>query len=438
MLPIPFYGVKKWAPQLMVDGIFSAILVFSYNILRWIIDYMGGVLGVDWDEYYTWFTSEVNIVITTIIMLKMLGIGLSSIGLGFFANSLLSPLISSLTYLLIFLITVTTLVSAITMLSNHLLALGILLHALPFRLTRSSGATLLALVIVFSIGTPLMPQFINTITPSTGMTEKIGYGYLLSNIIVYDAIGQAVPYYLYEIYSLNNTLLARYLADENGVVNASSILKGIPSSKHYAHISLAGYEYWKIIDPSNYVNITASFHTNITINLNELYVLRPLRLVIVFNASLIVMHHSNTELHGVLNVEDMARIIVVGLDSDNIWVYINGSYWEPINTYYYGWGGVDFKAHEYMLSANKYIMHVFVFGDSVKKPYFEEKYYARDTLNLSVEEPVSIVYPISILIYRLFIAPIIYLSILFSTTLALARLLGGSSSKIMRVMVSGI
>ncbi len=437
MLPIPFYGVKKWAPQLMVDGVFSATLVFSYNILKWLIDYMGGVIGVDWNHYYAWLAAEINIVLGSIITLKMIGVGLSSVGLNFLANSLISPLISSLTYLLIFLLTVTTLVSVVVTLSDSLLALGIVLHALPFRLTRSSGATLIALVVVFSIGTPLMPQFIDSISMNTGIANKLGYGYLLANIIVYDSTGKPIPYYLYEIYSLNKTLLARYLANENGVVNASTIDRGIPSTKHYVCVKLAGYEYWDVVDPSKYGGSSKPY-VNASFNIKELFVLRPLRFAVLFNGNLTIKYRSDKELLGIIEANDATQVIVVGLRSDTIELFVDGYLLQPSNTYYYEWGLIDFKAYNYTIVPGKHNIYVVVYGNDSMEPVFDEVYYAKDTLGITVAEPSSLIYPVALLIYRLFIAPIIYLSILFSATLALSRLLGGSSPKIVKVLVSGI
>ena len=438
VLPIPFYGLKRWAPQLMIDGVFSAILVFSYNTIKWVMKYIGGLLGVDWSSYYTWLAGEINIVLGSIITLKVIGTGLSSIGLNFLANSLISPLISSLTYLLIFLVTVSTLITVLTTLSDTLLALGIALHAVPFRLTRSSGATIISLIIVFSIGTPLMPQFIDSISVNTSLAHKLGYGYLLAKITVYDYTGDPIPYYLYEVYSENKTLLARYLADANGVVNATSIYKGIPFARHYISVKLAGYEYWQELDPGTYSNVSTT-HVVIKLVLKDIIVLRPLRFTTLFNIdNYTVTYKDETLLNIHVNTRHRGYMIVVGLANDQLFVYSGDAVIAPSETYSYTWGYVDFKAHNYSLGPGQYRLTIVISGDSEEKPFFEEKYYARDTLGLLANEAASLVYPISLLIFRLFIAPIIYLSILFSAALALSRILGGSSPKIARVLVSGV
>ena len=437
MLPIPIYGVKRWAPQLMVDGIFSAILVFSYSTIQWVVKYVSGLIGADWSEYYNWFLGEVNIVIGSIAALKVIGVGLSSMGLSFLANSLISPLVSSLTYLLMFLATATLFVTIITSISSTLLAIGILLHALPFRIARASGATLIAIVIVFSIGTPLLPQFVNSIAPQSPQKGLTSYNYLLADIYVYDATGDPVSYYLYEVYSFDNTLLARYLADLNGVIRASLVDKGLPCSRYKAVIDLAGYKYETIVDPPECTYSIRS--TNISHILDNLIVIKPLRFIAVFNyKSLEIYRKEEYNISLAINAVEKIVLLVVSLSKDSINVSINGTLIEPSEKTTYSWGGLSFSAYIYPIEYGYHRVEVrFDLGvyDSVE-PSFSEIYYARDTLGLTIEEPLSLIYPVSSLIFRLFIAPVIYFSIMFSASLALSRMLGGSSAKIARLLVS--
>ncbi|WP_245521844.1 hypothetical protein [Staphylothermus hellenicus] len=436
MLPIPFYGLKKWAPQLMVDGIFSAILVFSYTFILWIIGYLGEALGSDWNNYYLWFANEINVIVTTILMLKLIGIGLSSIGLGFIANSMISPLVSSLTYLLMFLITTSILITALVTLAPTILSLGILLHSVPFRITRSSGAMLISLVIIFSIGTPLMPRFIDTISPPSilGVSNE---GFVFAKIHVYDDNNIGVPYCLYEIYSLNNKLQARYRSDPNGFINASTVETGIPYSMHRVKIDVAGYHYETMIDPKKYPSSRGI--VNITIKINNLVVIKPLRYLALMNYnnfSLLYMDDSLAILN--INASEATSMIIIGLESDSFSVSIDNVQAEPATTYSYEWGGAKFEAEEYSLSRGNHLVEITYVLSGTAEPVFDEIYYGRDTLGIEMNDLTNLVYPITILIYRLFLGPMIYLSVLFSASLALARLLGGSSSRIARIVVTGL
>ena len=54
----------------MVDGVFSAILVFSYSLIMWLIQYFSGILGSDWNRYNEWLLKEINIIIGVILLFK--------------------------------------------------------------------------------------------------------------------------------------------------------------------------------------------------------------------------------------------------------------------------------------------------------------------------------------------------------------------------------
>lgn len=436
MLPLPFYGLKKWAPQLMVDGVFSAILVFSYTFILWLIDYLGEALGSDWNSYYSWFINEINIIATTILMLKLIGIGLSSIGLGFIANSMISPLVSSLTYLLMFLVTTSILITALVTLAPTILSLGILLHSVPFRITRSSGAMLISLVIVFSIGTPLMPNFIDTISPPTilGVSSE---GFVFAEIHVYGHNNVGASYCLYEIYSLDDKLLARYRSDPDGLINASTVETGIPYNVQKIKIDVAGYHYETIIDPREYSSRGGI--VNITITINNLLVIKPLRYIVLMNYnnfSLLYIDDSLTILN--INATENTSIIIIGLGSDSFSVSVDNVQIEPITTYSYEWGGIEFQAEKYSLSSGNHSVVITYTLSGTGEPLFDEIYYGRNTLGIGMNDLTNLVYPITILIYKLFLGPVIYLSILFSASLALAKLLGGSSSRIARIVVTGL
>ena len=73
MIPLPFYSIKKWAPTLMVDGIFSATLVFTYTIIMCIIDYFSNMLGSDWVGLYTWISLKTGIVVSLMAVRNIIG-----------------------------------------------------------------------------------------------------------------------------------------------------------------------------------------------------------------------------------------------------------------------------------------------------------------------------------------------------------------------------
>jgi len=440
MLPIPIYGLKKWAPQLMVDGVFSAILVFSYSLIMWLIQYFSGILGSDWNRYNEWLLKEINIIIGVILLFKAIGIGLSSMGLGFLANSLLSPLISSLTYLLVFLLTVSTLVYALYLLSHTLVAVGLVLHSIPFRITRSSGAMLISIVIIFSIGAPLMPSFVDLI--SNNVVEQINenkYGVVYADIIVTDLVNNDISHSVVEFRGMDQNLLARYLADIAGYVDSSDIDKGIPSEKTYMSIDIVGYKYSFIITPEDLIEKKDN-KLVLPIKLSNVISIKPLHYMIFMgfhgNISIVSITNSSGTIMVSSSTEYVLLLILPIWDSGEI--VLDNSSIEPNNVVEYKWGDVDFKAYKYIISLGNHTISYEVRGNYYSKPVIDEVYYTRDTLGISIDKPVYFINIVSSLIYRVFIGPIVYVSILFTASTALAKLLGGSSSKIARIVVTGV
>ena len=436
MLPIPFYGLKKWAPTLMIDGVFSAILVFSYNTILWLIDYIGEVIGSDWEYYNNWLTNEVASLVSLMITLKAIGISLSSIGLQFLANGLISPLISSLTYVLLFILVYSSLVAIIDYLAPTLIALGILLHSIPFRLTRSSGATIISIVIVFTVASPLMPNFVDMFTTNMVGPGYYKYGVARALFYVLDAKNDSVSYMVLEIRDDKGELLARYIADRNGLINASSLDTGIPSKTFIANFTIAGYYYRGPIDPNNYTSIGNRIY-NITITIPNLLQLKPLRLVAVYNTEINPMASGN----GYVIFETHSgepEIIVIALQSDDIYILVDSYQPQPSDTIYYTWGGIGFKAYIYELNGENHDIEVIVEGNDNPAPSIKTIRYIADTLRLGLNNPSGYIEPVVYYMYRLFIAPLVYVSILLSTSIALAKLLGGSSSKIAKIVVTGI
>ncbi len=436
MLPIPFFGVKKWAPQLMIDGIFSAILIFSYKLLLWLIGYISNIIGADWTQYNTWLQDETTALLSMIITLKAIGVSLSALGLQFLASGFISPLISTLTYLLIFILTFSMLVVMILILSPNLLALGIMLHAAPFRITRSSGAVLISIVMVFSIATPLMPSFINLLTTPIGMVNDYRYGILRANIYLVDSFNHTVPYALFEARS-NEKLLARYQADDNGYINASSIDTGIPLIRFKLNITLAGYYYLDYFDPRNHTSLGISSPPNITIRLPRIAIINTLQLVILQDCSYELISRGDNWIHLSVNGYE-PYIYVVVPEGNTITFTVDGTARQPINTYSYIWGGARFKAHEYILEEGSHNVKIYVYGSPSQIPSFDEVRYAADTLGLNSNNPYGYIDPVVYYIYRLLIAPVIYISILLSASLALSKILGGSSTRLARIVVTGI
>ena len=155
-LPIPWYGIKKWGPILIVDGIKSAILVFSFNIIILSVAYISEVIGINWYNFNAWIVgkiSELVLLYTFLFSLQTVASKVISGITGIFT----SPLLSLITYSIILLETFLIVGAVVYSYCSKFIAIGILLHNIPFRISRAAGSTLIAFAIIY----------FNRITPTT-------------------------------------------------------------------------------------------------------------------------------------------------------------------------------------------------------------------------------------------------------------------------------
>jgi len=169
-LPVPIRWAKRWAPTLMSDSVLAAFLIFAYNILFKISDYIVYILKLDIGASTELLTNIVGILGMLIATLKtvinILPPPFSSILSAFF-----QPLIalSNATMLsALFLLTITAIVIEY---KYMLTAIAVLLYAIPFRLGRSLGASFLAFVIVVPIAIGLLPSWLSLFKSSGEYTS---------------------------------------------------------------------------------------------------------------------------------------------------------------------------------------------------------------------------------------------------------------------------
>jgi len=159
-LPIPVRWAKKWAPTLMSDSVLVAFLIFMYNILFKISDYVVYMLKLDIGASTELLTEIVGTIGALIAAIKtamsILPPPFSSI-----LSALFQPLITlgnATIFSALFLLTII----AIAIEYKYMLtAIAVLLYAIPFRLGRSLGASFLAFVIVVPIAIGLLPSWLS-------------------------------------------------------------------------------------------------------------------------------------------------------------------------------------------------------------------------------------------------------------------------------------
>ena len=237
-IPIPWYGLKRWAPMLIVDGIIASGLVLFFNNIILLVDYVYNLLGASWDSYLSHMKSLWAMLFSLILFIEMFLTVLTKMPLRIYLfSSILYTFRSILSYGLLIITLLIILSIVVKTLLPKLVALSILLYSIPFRIARTAGASLLAFAIVFYIGLPLMPYFILTLALPESVPETfntlIDYGVAYPRILIKSLHDDPIPFAILNVYSDNGELIARYVSERDGWVYASYPNKGLPAIKEY-------------------------------------------------------------------------------------------------------------------------------------------------------------------------------------------------------------
>ncbi|MEZ0393436.1 MAG: hypothetical protein ABWK00_00075 [Desulfurococcaceae archaeon] len=429
-LPLPFAGLKKWGTILMADGLFSASLVFSYKALLLLTSYVGALLGVSWERFASWYFLRITTTLSLVGVLKLIGIGLGEVGLGFLSNSLLSPFINALIDSMLALTVIYMVSKAMVVLGPTIMAIGLVLHAVPFRVTRSAGAMLVALPIIFTIGAPLMPTFVDTFASALSGAEAPTFNWKGIKVLVMDGLNRSVPYAVLEGYGATGEPILRYEADSEGVIDATAVSKGIPSSDFNASLNLSGYSY-----RFNFYQKCGNL-TECIIELPDMYVIDVNRYVFTGGMQVEdvrVFNNDSIEMD-VIATTSSTLIVVVG-GNDGLAVSLNGNSVDVGKPVSYTWGGVAYNAYYIPISSGRSSIAINVTKGPTEVPRFDEIDYGKALVEEFVSNVGSLSSFIGMAILELLVFPAAYIALLVSASMGLAKLLGGSSSKIASMVV---
>lgn len=177
LLPIPLTGLKRWGPRLISDALFILALSISIGSIFSFADFLRTTLGGDWQHFLSFLKGLVIQNTFTLIVLSQAQYILSKFGLSKVLGIITQTISYSLYVLLMFYILALIIRSAYGVIAS----LGIALMAIPFRIARSAGAFLLALSIVFYIALPLYPGFVDLLLTGHAYSHQ-------NSIIIYGRI----------------------------------------------------------------------------------------------------------------------------------------------------------------------------------------------------------------------------------------------------------
>ncbi|ADG91114.1 hypothetical protein [Thermosphaera aggregans] len=432
-LPIPVYGLKKLANTLMLDGVYSATLAFSFRILLWLVEYFSVLLGVDWESYTAWVLTRLNELLAMIGFLKILGSFLSRSGLSFISTGVVSPLASHLTTVSTTIIVVYTASMLVSRLREGLIALGIMLHAVPFRLTRSVGAVLISVSIVFSIGAPLMPVFVETVSKGTPPIPYNQGDVYSVNLVFKDVFNNTVGFGVVEGYGSTGGLIYRYLVSEKGLVYKSFYSGGFPTFAHTLVFGFADKQYMVVFDPSRHVS---NGLVNATLRLPDAVSLGVNR-ILFFNCAVepVFYGRSGNTTVVIIDAQGSCTVEAYFQRDDSVEVFVNDSRIQGgVET---SWSGVGISKTVFEVPAGRSNITVISWFRGYARPIVEEQPFTASLVDLNILEPESLIYWVSLTIVDLMILPLVYTAMLATVSLTLSRLLGGVSPRVAR-LITGV
>jgi len=417
----------------MVDGIFSAILVFSYRTLVSIVDYLGNMLGADWNNFMQWVADRSSLLFLILSVFKAISVVTSKAGLGPVFSGIISSIVNLITTSLTTLLTVSIIALVLRVAAGFLIALGILLISVPFRLARGAGAMIIALVIVFSTGVPLMPQFIATVTSGVIISYSLKEPVCSATLSLVDARDYSVGYAVIEGYR-DEEFLYRYVFNEHGLLVADKSSGGFPCTEHKAFIEIAGIKYEFTLLSSQSSRYTAS--SSHTLKLPDLIVLDTIRVVELGNGINIV-NYSKVEntltLHLVASKNTYFGVYIES--SDTLQVLINGVVASESGVARFTWYNINYVAFKYELEPGTYVVTITVNYQARVRPDVLVEPFVLTALQLDVFSPEYIVFYVTYMFVELTILPLIYIAILLTISYGTARLLGGVSTSIAKYLV---
>jgi len=165
-LPIPLYGLKKWGPKMMSDAIYAAVWINIYGFIISFLNQLQTMLGINWDYFYNLLVNlEVQLfyLMTTLksIYYIVINAQLSAAATLFIPLLQFSAFITDIILLIQFIIDLGIFIQNSYML---LIAIGVLLISLPFRMGKGIGGTLISSSMVFYVGLPYLPIFMKNMT----------------------------------------------------------------------------------------------------------------------------------------------------------------------------------------------------------------------------------------------------------------------------------
>jgi hypothetical protein len=432
-MPIPWSGLKRWAPRLIWDAILSATLILASDIILEAVDRLTLLMGGSWDYLNTWITSGAAEFISMKTLAALIQSLPDPIGVLGGIKLLVKPVDRLATSALYFIGVIAGLAYLVKNYGALISALGLVLYAIPFRISRSAGAWLFSFTIIFTVGLQVLPVFVSSLAGppqpfSPGEVAEKGVaplqatvfsegGGLDGELMVEDAISGEQ----YGVYEVNNGTVLDEMG--NNIVMIPSIP---PLIFKLNYMNVIFYLSPYPVNNSDY-DIIGGIRR---IELNSPYTIYGRKGLLSYtNGEIINVTVTSTEIDAIVWLHSGDYVAVRYINGCQITV--NAPALQLVDQGEWTWRGESGKYRKYVAPENgTYNIEISYNCPPPKFTYqlsnylgSVEKYLAFYNLNI-----------IKAFILYWFTVPIIYLAVLTSATAGLARLLGGRERLPIRVV----
>ncbi len=426
-LPIPWYPLKRWAPRLIMDSIFIAIIIIMFYTILDMSNFIARILGGSWDLFYKWLKTSIETMISLKALVFIIKILASKYTILEAIKSNLRPLDRAADAGIFVIAWVWGLKLIVRDFGQALAAIGVALMSVPFRIARSAGAWLLSFIIVFNAGLQVLPVFLSTIAESPGRPDPSQLeenGLAFATVYVQDVINSPVGGGIGHMYNPSRKEWGRYHIS-GGVATASTFGSVLP-------VPSRTETYWvlevdNVAFPLSPYPLYPSDYSTGPNGIWEAHLRNPFLIwignytIAYTNASIIDVNKSHSLVRVRIETLGSSYFTIRVPSTCNITFSSNGG---DLSVFSWSWAGIYGKAYRLSFSnSSSYTINITINSCKKPNPDLGETFNYLDKVG-QLGTFTDIDFIEAFLLYYLTI-PFLYTFILLSITAGLARLLGG-------------
>lgn len=166
LLPVPWKGLRAHAPQLMMDGLVAELATSSVGLVPLVVQWVSDIIQQGFDTPFSTQPAATALIVSQLValdasLLFLISALSTSVVLAPVASALsnmLGPLLMAVTVSLIIWMIVQVITGFLPSIWLSLYFAGVVFLAIPFRIGRSLGSTMMASSIVLVVMLPIMPS----------------------------------------------------------------------------------------------------------------------------------------------------------------------------------------------------------------------------------------------------------------------------------------